>query len=162
MIFYLPNSSVFDAPVTTVVNTVNCDGVMGKGLALEVKKRYPRVFNSYRKACERGTLTTGKLQLVKAEDRWILNFPTKDHWRAKSKLAYVEAGLKKFVATYKRKGITSVAFPPLGCGHGGLNWQDVQPLMQSYLESLPDVRIYICLAMPIAIPAQPRRRTSED
>ncbi|MGB7589902.1 MAG: macro domain-containing protein [Terriglobia bacterium] len=148
MLTFSPDWTVFDAPVQTIVNTVNCVGVMGKGLALEVKNRFPVVYLKYRKACESETLDIGKLQLVKTPATWILNFPTKRHWRFPSKLADIEAGLKKFAWTYKRRGITSVAFPPLGCGAGGLKWEDVRPLMEKYLGGLDGIAIYVCLAPP--------------
>jgi O-acetyl-ADP-ribose deacetylase (regulator of RNase III) len=145
MITVLPEQSVFDSPAQTIVNPVNCVGVMGKGLALAVKSRYPEVFDKYVIACESGRLKIGNLQLVKATDRWILNFPTKKHWRGASKLDFIEAGLKKFVKTYRRRQIVSVAFPPLGCGHGGLKWDQVDPLMRRYLEGLDKIEIFFCL-----------------
>lgn len=145
MITVLQEQNVFESPAHTIVNTVNCVGVMGKGLALAVKNRYPEVFAKYVTACESGKMEIGKLQLVKVADRWILNFPTKKHWRAASRLEYVEAGLKTFVKTYRRRHITSVAFPPLGCGHGGLKWHDVEPLMRRYLEGLDNIEVFFCL-----------------
>lgn len=140
--------TIFDAPVQTIVNTVNCVGVMGKGLALEVKKRFPVVYVKYRRACDRREFDIGKLQLVRTPTTWILNFPTKKHWRSPSNLPDIEEGLKKFASTYKRKAITSIAFPPLGCGSGGLKWEDVRPLMEKYLAGLDGIDIYVCLAPP--------------
>lgn len=135
---------IFCSPAQVIVNTVNTVGVMGKGLALSFKKRYPEMFEHYRKMCERKLLSIGKLMLCYAPDHWILLFPTKEHWRNPSKLSYIEAGLSKFVKTYAEKSITSIAFPRLGCGNGELNWEDVRPLMEKYLESLPiDVYIYL-------------------
>jgi O-acetyl-ADP-ribose deacetylase (regulator of RNase III) len=145
MINVLPDKTVFDSNARTLVNPVNCVGVMGKGLALAIKNRYPEVFDKYVIACESGNMGIGKLQLVKMKDRWILNFPTKKHWRGASKLEYIEAGLKKFVKTYRRRQITSVAFPPLGCGHGGLKWDVVEPLIRRYLEGLGNIEIFFCL-----------------
>jgi O-acetyl-ADP-ribose deacetylase (regulator of RNase III) len=141
--------TVFDPPAQTIVNAVNCDGVMGKGLALEIKKRFPQVFAEYQTECERGRIKIGSLQLVKTEAQWVLNFPTKDHWRGKSKLTYIEQGLRKFKATYRRRGITSAAFPALGCGSGGLNWEIVSPLMHSYLGNLKNIEIFVCLGRPL-------------
>jgi O-acetyl-ADP-ribose deacetylase (regulator of RNase III) len=146
MITILPEKTVFDSPAQTIVNPVNCVGVMGKGLALAVKSRYPEVFDKYVIACESGKMRIGNLQLVKTADRWILNFPTKKHWRGASKLEFVEAGLKKFVKTYRRRHIASAAFPPLGCGHGGLKWDEVEPLMRRYLEGLDKIEIFFCLS----------------
>jgi O-acetyl-ADP-ribose deacetylase (regulator of RNase III) len=166
MLTFSPDWTVFDPPVQTIVNTVNCVGVMGKGLALEVKKRFPVVYLKYRRACERGTLDIGKLQLVKTPATWILNFPTKRHWRFPSKLADIEAGLKKFASTYKRRGITSVAFPPLGCGAGGLKWEDVKPVMEKHLGGLRGIDIYVCLAPPkpestLGPPHRPQRKPTQ-
>src|SRR5437868_10584401 len=118
---------------------------MGKGLALEVKRRFPTAFAKYQNLCERGQMKIGKLQLVKERDKWVLNFPTKNHWRGKSSLDFLEAGLKNFKATYRRRGITSIAFPALGCGSGGLEWDAVKPLMHDYFGQLGNIEIYICL-----------------
>lgn len=135
---------IFNSPAQVIVNTVNTVGVMGKGLALSFKKRYPEMFESYKKVCDKQLLKTGKLMLYHCPDYWILLFPTKEHWRHPSKLEYIEAGLVKFVQTYAEKNITSIAFPKLGCGNGELNWEDVRPLMEKYLKPLPiDVYIYL-------------------
>ena len=157
MITVLPDKTIFDSPAQTIVNTVNCVGVMGKGLALAVKRRYPEVFDRYVAACDSGKMRIGQLQLIKTKTRWILNFPTKKHWRGTSKLEFIEAGLKKFVKTYHRRGIDSVAFPPLGCGQGGLKWEEVEPLMRRYLERLINVEIYFCLGQGNA--SKPRARS---
>jgi O-acetyl-ADP-ribose deacetylase (regulator of RNase III) len=145
MLHIEPNKTVFEVPVQTIVNPVNCDGFMGKGLALEIKRRFPLAFRKYKDLCKSGAMSIGSLQLVKSEPLWVLNFPTKDHWRGKSKINDIEAGLKEFKATYKRRGITSIAFPPLGCGSGGLNWNEVGPVMQNYLGNLSGLEIHICL-----------------
>lgn len=138
--------SLFDGNEQTIVNTVNCVGVMGKGIALEFKKQYPDMFTKYKSFCDRKMLNIGDLYLYTSPDRMILNFPTKYHWRNKSKLSYIEDGLKKFVDTYKDKGITSIAFPLLGCQNGGLDWESqVKPLMESYLSDLNDIYIVIYL-----------------
>ena len=141
MITYL-EGDIFDSPAQVIVNTVNTVGVMGKGLALSFKKRYPNMFERYKLACDNGSLTTGKLMLFYEADHWLLLFPTKRHWRYPSKLEYIEAGLQKFVATYADKSITSIAFPRLGCGNGELNWDDVRPIMVKYLNNLP-IPVYI-------------------
>ncbi|VDG17593.1 macro domain-containing protein [Lactiplantibacillus mudanjiangensis] len=142
MLMYM-NSNLFDSPAKVLVNTVNTVGVMGKGIALNFKKMYPDMFKQYQKFCENGQLTVGKLWLYKTPNKWILNFPTKKNWRNKSKLSYIEAGLKKFVETYREKEITSIAFPQLGAGNGGLDWEnEVKPLMERYLGDLP-IRVYI-------------------
>lgn len=143
MIEYI-EGDILDSPAQVIVNTVNTVGVMGKGLALSFKKRYPDMFESYKKVCEKHQLTIGKLMLYKEADHWILLFPTKENWRNPSKLEYIEKGLMKFVSTYAEKHITSIAFPKLGCGNGELDWNLVRPLMERYLKPLPiDVYIYL-------------------
>lgn len=124
---------LFTSDRQTIVNTINCVGAMGKGIALEFKKRYPDMYERYRVLCKSGLITVGKLWIYKTDSKWILNFPTKDHWRYPSKLEYLEAGLKKFVSTYEEKGITSIAFPLLGTLNGGLDKKVVLDLMCSYL-----------------------------
>ena len=141
MLTYL-KGNMFSSPAQVLVNTVNTVGVMGKGVALEFKKRYPEMFKSYERACNEKLLEIGKLLLWKGPDKWVLMFPTKKHWRSPSKLEYVEAGLKKFISTYVEKKITSIAFPRLGCGNGGLDWEDVRPLMEKYLKQI-SIPIYI-------------------
>lgn len=143
MIEYI-QGNIFDSPAQVIVNTVNTVGVMGKGLALSFKQRYPDMFKKYRVMCEKHQLTIGKLMLCYEPDHWVLLFPTKENWRNPSKLEYLEKGLIKFVNTYADKNITSIAFPKLGCGNGELSWDDVRPLMEKYLKPLPiDVYIYL-------------------
>lgn len=143
MIKYI-EGNIFDSPAQVIVNTVNTVGVMGKGLALSFKKRYPKMFEKYREVCEKHRFSIGQLMLFYEEDHWLLLFPTKENWRNPSKLEYIEKGLMKFVNTYAEKGITSIAFPRLGCGNGELSWDDVKPIMEKYLSALPiDIYIYI-------------------
>jgi len=121
-----------------LVNTVNTDGVMGKGIARDFKAIYPEMFTQYRHFCETGQLTVGKLWLYKTPRKWVLNFPTKTTWKKPSKVEYVEAGLKAFAAGYSKRAISSVAFPPLGCGNGELDWEkQIRPLMEQYLKKIP-------------------------
>lgn len=143
MIRYI-EGDIFKSPAQVLVNTVNTVGVMGKGIALEFKKRYPDMFRVYRDICDKRNLKTGSLLLCYEPDHWVLLFPTKEHWRNPSQLDYIEKGLDKFSRTYADKGITSIAFPRLGCGNGELKWDDVRPVMEKYLDKLPiDVYIYI-------------------
>lgn len=143
MIEYI-EGDIFESPAQVIVNTVNTVGVMGKGLALSFKQRYPEMFERYKAVCEKHLLTVGKLMLFYEPDHWLLLFPTKENWRNPSKLEYIEKGLMKFVQTYAEKNITSIAFPRLGCGNGELDWNDVKPLMERYLKKLPiDVYIYL-------------------
>ena len=136
--------SIFNQNVQTIVNTVNCVGVMGAGIALECRLRYPEMFEDYVNRCQRREVRIGKPYLYKYEDFWILNFPTKNHWKYKSKLEWIEAGLKYFRDNYKKWEIKSIAFPKLGCDKGGLDWEEVNNLIEVYLENL-DIDIYICL-----------------
>ena len=143
MIRYI-EGDIFKSPAQVLVNTVNTVGVMGKGIALEFKKRYPDMFQAYRDLCERRRLKTGSLMLYYEPDHWILLFPTKENWRNPSRMEYIEAGLAKFCRMYAEKGINSVAFPRLGCGNGELSWSDVQPVMEKYLKDLPiDIYVYL-------------------
>ena len=134
---------LFTSPAKVLVNTVNTVGVMGKGIAYDFKRIYPEMFKEYQYFCEQGMFNTGQLWLYKTPHKWILNFPTKKHWRNKSEIEYLEKGLRKFADTYDKKGIESISFPMLGCGYGGLDWErEVQPLMEEYLQPLP-INVYI-------------------
>lgn len=141
MITYF-NGDIFTSSAQVLVNPVNTVGVMGKGLALEFKKRYPNMFQAYEKACKKKQLSIGKLMLCYEQDYWILLFPTKVNWRYPSNLEYIESGLIKFAQTYIDKGINSIAFPKLGCGYGELEWDKVKALMEKYLSDLP-IEVYI-------------------
>lgn len=137
MILYV-KGDIFQSPAQVLVNTVNTVGVMGKGIALEFKKLFPEMFAEYRTLCESNKFQVGNLWLYKSPNKWILNFPTKKHWRQPSQVEYIEAGLAKFVASYEKMGIHSIAFPPLGCGNGQLDFEtQVQPIMEKYLRNLP-------------------------
>lgn len=135
MIEKICNGNIFNSKAQTIVNTVNCVGVMGKGIALVFKLRYPDMFNEYVELCKKHLITPGKLWLYKGEKDapWVLNFPTKFHWKYPSKIEYIEQGLQKFTDTYKDKGITSIAFPMLGTHNGGLDKTEVLKLMEEYL-----------------------------
>ncbi|MDL1979030.1 MAG: macro domain-containing protein [Deltaproteobacteria bacterium] len=144
MLTYL-SSSIWASPAQTLVNTVNVVGAMGKGIALEFKRKYPDMYQRCRKLCKAKKFKVGMLWLYKARERYILNFPTKNHWRYPSKLEYVEAGLNKLAEHYEQMGITSISFPRLGTGHGGLDWDtQVRPLMENYLKALT-IPVYIHL-----------------
>jgi len=136
---------IFESKAQVIVNTVNCQGVMGKGLALVFKQRYPDMFVIYQQECKTGKLRIGRPTLYQKSNPWILNFPTKDTWKANSKVEYLEQGLEYFVAHYKEADITSIAFPKLGAQNGKLSWDDVGPLMVKYLSQL-DIDVYIYIA----------------
>lgn len=130
--------NIFASECQTLVNTVNCNGVMGAGIALEFKLRHPKMFDQYAEHCKKGRIDIGKLWLYKppqdaGDRRWVLNFPTKRNWKMPSRWEYLEKGLEKFVATYQEKGISSIAFPALGASNGGLKEDDVIALMREYL-----------------------------
>lgn len=125
----------------TLVNPVNTVGIMGKGLALIFKNKYPEMFAEYKIQCYNSALDIGKLFIWEGEKKQIICFPTKKNWRDPSRLEYIESGLDELVRTYK--GLT-IAFPMLGCGLGGLDWVDVKPLMEKYLNKLDSsIEIYI-------------------
>lgn len=127
------DGNIFTSKMQTLVNTVNCVGVMGAGIALECRLRYPEMYENYVHYCEQGQLKVGSLWLYKSPDRWILNFPTKRHWKDPSKESYLHEGLQKFMQTYEEKRIESIAFPLLGAQHGGLNRERSQEIMETYL-----------------------------
>lgn len=135
-------TSLLESNAQTLVNTVNCVGVMGKGLAQAFKEREPAMFGAYKRICENRKLEPGKLWLWRGSDSWVLNFPTKVHWRNPSKLEWIEAGLAKFATAFEAQGVTEISFPKLGCGNGNLEWADVQPVMEHYLAKLP-IKTYI-------------------
>lgn len=153
---------LFTSPAKVLVNTVNTVGVMGKGIALDFKRIYPEMFEQYVDYCESGLLDIGKLWLYKTTHKWILNFPTKKHWRSRSKVEYIEAGLKNFVDIFDSEEIKSVSFPMLGCGNGGLDWDSqVRPLMEKYLESLP-IDVYIHLYGSELLPSKDNSKLTES
>lgn len=133
------------ADVDALVNPVNTKGVMGKGLALQFKKAFPDNFAKYSHACKLGDIVCGSVFIVyrgvTASPRWIINFPTKNHWRSPSKLAYIEVGLEHLVEKIDLLNIRSLAIPALGCGEGGLAWADVQPLIVQAFKDLPNVHV---------------------
>lgn len=136
---------LFASPARTLVNTVNTVGVMGKGIAKDFKSIYPEMFARYQELCEKGQFDVGQLWLYRTTNKWVLNFPTKKHWRSPSNPEYIESGLKTFAATYHAYGITDISFPLLGCGNGELDWEtQVRPLMEQHLGNLP-IDIYVHL-----------------
>ena len=134
---------ILQSPAKVLVNAVNTVGVMGKGIAYDFKLCFPDMFERYRQLCQNGAFNIGQLMLYKTPHKWVLNFPTKRHWRSTSRLEDIEIGLQNFVATYAERGITSASFPCLGTGAGRLDWErQVRPLMESYLAPLP-IPVYI-------------------
>lgn len=144
----IKRGDIFDSKMDVLVNPVNCVGIMGKGLALEFKKRYPDMFQKYKLACSNGDLKIANPYMVHCEKRNILLFPTKNHWQDNSKIEYIHYGLMYIALMTKYNGwgevYRSYAFPALGCGLGGLHWPEVAGLMVKELVTLPidEIEIY--------------------
>lgn len=141
---------LFESRAQTLVNTVNCVGVMGKGVAEQFKLRFPAMFEDYKSRTDRKAVRLGEPYLYRDQSgTQIINFPTKDHWRSPSRLADIERGLEYLAAHAPEWGIVSIALPPLGCGNGGLEWSEVGPLIYLKLHGLPiDVEVYAPYATP--------------
>jgi O-acetyl-ADP-ribose deacetylase (regulator of RNase III) len=139
--------NLLNAGVDALVNTVNTVGVMGKGIALMFKETFPENFKAYEAACRREEVQIGRMFVTERHDligpKWIINFPTKKHWRQPSKLEWIVEGLKDLRRVIAERGISSIALPPLGSGNGGLDWSTVRPLIEQELKSLSDVRIIV-------------------
>lgn len=149
-----------------LVNTVNTVGVMGKGIALQFKKAYPENFAAYSRACAEGEVQPGRMFVFETgsltNPRWIVNFPTKRHWRAKTKLEDLDEGLADLVSVIRDRQISSIAVPPLGCGNGGLSWNVVRPMIEASLASLEGVKVLLFAPSgppePRSQQVKPRRR----
>lgn len=128
--------NIFNLKADILINPVNCVGVMGKGLALEFKNKYPKMFNDYKKICDNKKLSPGKLHIWKNNNIIIINFPTKEHWKDKSTYRYIEYGLIKLKDFLQKNENKTVAIPKLGCGLGGLSWVVVKELFYVYLNDL--------------------------
>lgn len=139
--------NLLEEDVQALVNTVNCVGVMGKGIALQFKQAFPENFRLYAKACRAGEVQPGQMFIVPTGNlfnpQYIINFPTKRHWRNKSKIEDIQTGLQDLILQVKQLGISSIAIPPLGCGNGGLDWQQVKPLIESAFANLQDVKVVV-------------------
>lgn len=131
-----------------LVNTVNLNGFMGKGIAYQFKKKFPLNYEAYVKACKNKEIDIGKVFIFEENDKTIINFPTKINWREGTKIEYVESGLKSLKNEILQRNIKSIAIPPLGCGNGGLNWKNVKPLIEAYLSDLSNA-ISILIYEPI-------------
>ena len=138
---------IFTMDAEALVNSVNCVGVMGRGIALQFKNLYPANFKSYAAACEREEVQPGRMFVFETgqltNPRYIINFPTKRHWRAKSRIGDIESGMKSLVEEIRARNIQSVAIPPLGSDLGGLQWLDVRPVIEAALQELNDIRLII-------------------
>lgn len=144
---HFTQGNLLDARVDAVVNTVNTVGVMGKGIALMFKERFPENFKAYEAACKAGEVQVGRMFVQAGVElngpRWIINFPTKKHWRQPTQIEWVEAGLNALRDVIREKKIRSIALPPLGCGNGGLDWNDVRPRIERALGELKEVEVVV-------------------
>ncbi len=140
----LKQGNLLEEDAEALVNAVNCVGVMGKGIALQFKQAFPENFQQYKKACDAKEVQPGRMLTVPTaklfNPKYIINFPTKRHWRDKSKIEDIQTGLKALIAEVQQLGITSVVIPALGCGNGRLDWLEVKPLIESAFVELPEVK----------------------
>ena len=135
---------LFGEDADALVNSVNCVGVMGRGIALQFKKRFPENFKAYARACKRNEVTPGRMFVHETGQllpRYIINFPTKRHWKAKSRMEDIEAGLGALGQEIRERNIRSIAIPALGSSLGGLRWEDVRPRIEAALAGLGDVEV---------------------
>ena len=164
MIIEFKTGDILTENVEALVNSVNCVGVMGRGVALQFKYAYPDNFKAYSAACERKEVRPGHMFVYEASHvggpRYIINFPTKRHWRGKSRMEDVEAGLVALVQEIKERNIRSIALPPLASGLGGLEWQEVRQRIEAGLRELSDVRIVVF--EPGGAPTDERINRSRD
>ncbi|MFF5171560.1 macro domain-containing protein [Micromonospora sp. NPDC000089] len=143
----ISHGNLLTADADALVNTVNTVGVMGKGIALQFKRAYPANFAAYRKACAAKKVNLGEMFVYDSARlgprRFVINFPTKGHWRANSRLADIRSGLTDLVRVVREHQIRSVALPALGCGNGGLDWDEVRPMIEQAFAELPDVQVLL-------------------
>lgn len=141
------NGNLLQADAEALVNTVNTVGVMGKGIALQFRQAYPDNFNVYQAACKHGDVQPGHMLVFETgwltNPRYIINFPTKRHWKGRSRMEDIAAGLRALIAEVRQRGIRSIAVPPLGCGNGGLDWNEVRPQIETAFADVPDVHVLL-------------------
>lgn len=142
--------NMFDSPAQVITNPVNCVGATGKGLSLEFERRYPELSLDYKERCNKGLVKPGFPYLWENEATQILNFPTKRHWRGRSQIEDIEVGLKYLASRYQEMGIYTLALPALGCGHGGLEWKEVKPLIEKHLGPISDLEVFVYEPYPPA------------
>ena len=161
----LKRGNLLEEKTEALVNTVNCVGVMGRGLALQFKRAFPENFKQYQKACKNGEVQPGQMFTVDMglllNPRYIINFPTKRHWRQKSRIEDIQSGLEALVEEVRSRRINSIAIPPLGCGNGGLSWNDVKPLIVQVFKSLPEVEVVLFEPAGAPAPSDMTVRTSK-
>ena len=160
MMIEFKTGDIFKSDAEALVNTVNCVGIMGRGIALQFKNEFPENFEAYKAACTRGEVRPGRMFVFEmrrlTNPKLIINFPTKRHWRGKSRIEDVKAGLKSLVEEIRARHIRSIAVPPLGSGLGGLDWADVRPLIDAALRGIDDLHttIYEPNSAPVATRAR--------
>lgn len=141
----IAKGDLLEQRVDAVVNTVNTVGVMGKGIALQFRRKWPANYRAYEEACKRNEVVPCKMFVFDngglVEPKYIINFPTKRHWRQPSRLSDIKCGLEDLITQIKALKIKSIAIPPLGCGNGGLDWSEVKPLIEASFRNLPDVSV---------------------
>lgn len=149
--------NMFECDADCLVNTVNCEGYMGKGIAYQFKVRFPENNKSYIKACKSGELTVGKVHYYVEDGITIVNFPTKNKWRENSKIEYIETAMEYFVQLIPELGVRKIAIPPLGCGNGGLIWSDVKCIIEKKIIGLGDRYDFIIFEPSSSYKAVPKR-----
>src|SRR5713101_1722118 len=144
---YKAEGDLLGTDAEALVNTVNTVGVMGKGIALQFKQAFPDNYSAYEAACKRGEVELGKMFVFHRHPsnnpRLIINFPTKKHWRGRSRIKDIESGLRALIKVVGDEKISSIAVPPLGCGNGGLEWSDVRPLIEQAFSEVPEVTVQL-------------------
>lgn len=143
MIKYISNGNILESKCDAIVNTINCFGVMGKGLALQFRSKYPKMFQEYRSRCKRNIVKPGSMDIHNAMEKIIVNFPTKLHWKNPSKIEYIDEGLLDLSKKIQELNIKSIAIPKLGCNLGGLAWENVKPRIVKMCEALEHVEFEI-------------------
>ncbi len=143
----ITKGNMLEADAEALVNTVNCIGYMGKGIALQFKKAFPENFKAYHRACKKEEVRPGRMHVFHTRDffnpKYIINFPTKKHWKGKSRVEDIKSGLSALIEEVKRLDIKSIAVPPLGCGLGGLDWKTVRPMIEEGFAAVPEVKVLL-------------------
>lgn len=155
MIQYV-KGNMFECNADCLINTVNCEGFMGKGVAYQFKMRFPENNKSYIKACKSGELVVGKVHYYTENGITIINFPTKNKWRENSKIEYIEEGMNFFVELLPRLNVKKIAIPPLGCGNGGLNWAEVKAIIENKIGYLAEEYDFVIFEPSISFKAIPK------
>lgn len=145
--FEYKKGNILQEQTDAIINTVNCVGIMGRGIALQFKQAYPDNFKAYKQACDKGEVQPGKMFVYSSgslfNPKYIINFPTKRHWKGKSNIQDIKSGLIALKKDIQKYEISSIAIPPLGCGLGGLNWNEIKPLIEQTFSDMPDVKFVI-------------------